>query len=32
MPSSAIDGDTVVVLLPCVLVALFGGWITYTEW
>ena len=26
------SGDTVVVLLPCVLVALFGGWIAYTEW
>lgn len=32
MPTSPIDADTLLVLLPCVLVALFGGWIASTEW
>lgn len=32
MPTSPIDADTLLVLLPCALVALFGGWIAHTEW
>ena len=31
MPSSPIDADTVVVLSPCAVVAVFGGWIAYAE-
>jgi hypothetical protein len=31
MPGSPIDADTVVVLLPCAVVAVFGGRIAYSE-